>query len=136
MIPNKVKHLLAKSAALSTLLFLAFMPSAKAGLDSFEIYLNNRLLVRQAVNQPLSLEALRLNKSNANDKLVIRYFQCNAPGKIARNRMLVIQDAGGAENKGLKIHRWQQRGHGDRSERPAAAGEKECRHSAQPGVYC
>ena len=86
------------------LLFLfAFTSSAKAGLDSFEIYLNNRLLVKQTVDKPLSLESLQLDKSNTNDRLVIRYSQCNAPNKIGKGRKLVIRDAKGGVVKEWKF---------------------------------
>ena len=85
----KQKFLLAVVLLLST----AF--SAKAGLDSYEIYLNDRLILKQYVNQPLSLESLALNQSNINDRLVIYYSQCNAPGKIGKSRTLLIKDATG-----------------------------------------
>lgn len=90
-------------AAFCSLFLFAFTPSATAGLDSFEIYLNNRLLVRQTVDKPLSLENLQLDKSNVNDRLVIRYSQCTAPNKIGKGRKIVIKDANGAVVKEWKF---------------------------------
>ena len=87
----------------STLLLLGFTHRALAGLDSYEIYLNNRLLVKQTVDKPLSLESLQLGKSNANDQLVIYYSQCNAPNKIAKSRKILIKDANGAIVKEWKF---------------------------------
>ncbi|MBE7171757.1 MAG: hypothetical protein INR73_14305 [Williamsia sp.] len=90
-------------AAFFTLFFLAFTQSATAGLDSYEIYLNNRLLVKQTVDKPLSLESLQLDKSNINDRLVIYYSQCNAPNKIAKGRRILIKDANGGIVKEWKF---------------------------------
>ena len=39
----------------------------------YEIYLNNKLIVRQAVTQSINLQSLQLNSSNVNDQLVIYY---------------------------------------------------------------
>ena len=96
---NRFVHLIPFSA----IFLLGFTHSAIAGLDSYEIYLNNRLLVKQTVDKPLSLESLQLNKSNSNDQLVIYYSQCNAPNKIAKGRKIVIQDANGQVVKEWKF---------------------------------
>jgi hypothetical protein len=69
--------------------------TAKAGLDSYEIYLNNKLILKQYVNQPLSLESLQLTEANSNDKLVINYSQCNMPDKIGKGRSILVKDAKG-----------------------------------------
>lgn len=90
-------------AVFCSLFLFAFAPSATAGLDSFEIYLNNRLLVKQTVDKPLSLESLQLDKSNINDRLVIHYSQCNAPNKIGKGRKIVIKDANGVVVKEWKF---------------------------------
>jgi hypothetical protein len=68
---------------------------AKAGLDSYEIYLNSKLILKQYVNQPLNLESLGLDNSNINDRLVIHYSQCNAPDKLGRGRSISVRDASG-----------------------------------------
>ncbi len=68
---------------------------AKAGLDSYEIYLNNKLILKQHVNQPLTLENLGLDASNINDRLVIHYSQCNAPNKLCKSRSILVKDANG-----------------------------------------
>src|SRR5688500_8641213 len=74
---------------------------AKAGLDSYEIYLNNKLILKQYVNQPLTLESLGLNASNINDRLVIHYSQCNAPNKLGKGRSIVVKDS-----KGNALKKW------------------------------
>ena len=68
---------------------------AKAGLDSYEIYLNNKLILKQYVNQPLALDGLGLDQSHINDQLVIYYSQCNAPNKLGKGRSISVKDAEG-----------------------------------------
>lgn len=86
-----------KKAIKSILLVAAWMVginfSSKAGLDSYQIYLNDKLILQQSVRDPLNISALPITKANINDKLVIYYSQCNAPNKIGKGRSLVIRDA-------------------------------------------
>ena len=72
--------------------------TTKAGTESFEIYLNNKLILRQAVTQSFTLQSLQLDKANKNDQLVIYYNHCGAIGK---NRAIVIKD-----DKGNTIKEW------------------------------
>lgn len=87
--------------------------TAKAGGEGFEIYLNNKLLLWQAVNKPFTLHSLQLDKANKDDQLVIYYHHCGSTGT---NRSLVIKDdkgntikewkfadASGSNNKGMTI---------------------------------
>jgi hypothetical protein len=90
----KSSYLKQKLAFLCILVFgTAF--TAKAGLDSYEIYLNDKLILKQYVNQPLSLESLQLTEANSNDKLIINYSQCNMPNKIGKGRSILVRDAKG-----------------------------------------
>lgn len=75
--------------------------TAKAGLDSYEIYLNNKLILKQYVNQPLSLKNLPLSKAGADDKLTIYYSQCNAEGKSGKGRRIAVKD-----KKGNIVKEW------------------------------
>jgi len=88
-----------KKALRTILLVAAWMAgsnfSAKAGLDSYQIYLNDKLILQQSVRDPLNLSALPITNANINDKLVIYYSQCNAPNKIGKGRSLIIRDAAG-----------------------------------------
>jgi hypothetical protein len=95
-----MKNLLAtpgigKAILLSFFFFNLFALSAKAGIDSYDIYLNNKLLIHQSMAEPFNLKDLPLTEANAGDKLVIRYSQCNAPGKTGRHRSISVKDAGG-----------------------------------------
>ena len=80
----------------TVLLLQAFM--VNRGVDVFEIYLNNKLLLQQAANKPFTLQSLQLNKSNINDELVIYYNHCGESGK---HRSIAIKD-----DKGNTIKEW------------------------------
>lgn len=75
-----------------------FTFNAKAGGDSYEIYLNNKLILKQFVTQPLSISSLQLDKANLSDKLTIFYSHCGQPGK---GRSLAIKD-----DKGNIVKQW------------------------------
>jgi hypothetical protein len=72
--------------------------TAKAGGEVFEIYLNNKLIVSQAVYKPFTLHSLQLDKANKDDQLVIYYHHCGATGK---DRTIAIKD-----DKGNTIKEW------------------------------
>lgn len=73
-------------------IILSTFTALAGGVDRYEIYLNNKLLLKQSVNQPLSLQSLQLNKSNMKDELVIYYYHC---GQTGRGRKLAIKDENG-----------------------------------------
>jgi hypothetical protein len=85
-------HKQLKAFLLVPLIMIAGTLTARDGGESFEIYLNNKLLVRQHVTQSFSLQNLNLTAANANDNLVIYYNHCGVPGKA---RTIAIQDAAG-----------------------------------------
>ena len=83
-----------KMFTLITLCFTAFGFTTKFGLDSYEIYLNNKLILKQSVNQPLSLRVLQLSKANDNDQLRINYKHCTVKG-AGTSRSIAIKDEKG-----------------------------------------
>jgi hypothetical protein len=87
MLHKHVKALLVVALALTTGTL-----TARDGGESFEIYLNNKLLVRQNLAQSFSLQSLSLTDANANDQLVIYYNHC---GKPANARTIAIKDGAG-----------------------------------------
>jgi hypothetical protein len=96
-----MQHRSLKSAFTAVLtIIMACLQSftAKAGGESFEIYLNNKLIVRQAVTESLTLQSLQLDKANKDDQLVIYYNHCGATGK---DRSIAIKD-----EKGNIIKEW------------------------------
>lgn len=80
------------TAVLSIIMICLQAFTAKAGGESFEIYLNNKLILRQAVSQSLNLQSLSLDKANKDDQLVIYYHHCGTNGK---GRTIAIKDDNG-----------------------------------------
>lgn len=103
MTPSILNPRFVKPVMLVLLMFTGFALQAKAGLDSYEIYLNDKLLLKQFVNEPVSLASLQLNNSNQNDKIIIYYSQCNAPGKVGKGRSISIKDDNGQVVKEWKF---------------------------------
>jgi hypothetical protein len=93
MSKSRLRMLIALPAI--ALCLTAFTVTAKAGIDSYEIYLNNKLLLRQVVGQSFNLQNLQLNQSNSNDQLVIHYTQCHAAGGIGKERSITLKDGNG-----------------------------------------
>src|ERR1700751_2439734 len=69
--------------------------SAKAGGDGYEIYLNNKLILKQYQGQNLSLTSLVLSEANVNDKIIICYTRCNVPDKSGKSRSITLKDNNG-----------------------------------------
>lgn len=89
-------HKLFKQASLQlftlvTLCFILFGFRAKIGLDSYEIYLNDKLVLQQYVNQPLHLRKLQLDRTKDQDQLKIYYKHCQTDG-AGTNRSIVVKD--------------------------------------------
>jgi len=68
--------------------------SPKAGLDSYEIHLNNKLILQQYVNQPLNLRNLQLGAANDKDELRIHYKHCTNKG-VGTGRSITVKDKDG-----------------------------------------
>lgn len=94
-------HAFARVLALVTLCLTVFVFTAKAGLDSYEIYLNNKLMLKQYVNQPLNLRKLLLEKVDVNDQLLIYYTHCSTKS-AGTSRNIVIKDG-----QGNTLKRWE-----------------------------
>ncbi len=85
-----LKKVIIKACSFALLSLFTF--NAKAGGDSYEIYLNNKLLLRQYVTQPLNIKSLEFDKANASDRLVIFYKHCGLTGT---GRSIAIKDENG-----------------------------------------
>ncbi|MFL5740945.1 MAG: hypothetical protein ACJ75B_12055 [Flavisolibacter sp.] len=70
----------------------------KPGGDSFEVFLNQKLLFKQFVHQSQSLQNISFAKVGANDQLTVYYHHCGQTGK---SRSLILQDA-----KGHALKEW------------------------------
>src|SRR6478609_11427897 len=103
-----MKHLFKKTRLLTSGLLVvicltAFIGTAMAGLDHYEIYIGKKLIFKRALNQPLNLENLPISQANSNEQLVIHYYQCNAPDKLASSRVITLRDASGNKIKEWKF---------------------------------
>ena len=99
MLHSTFKH------ALARLMLVAFcltgpVLTAMAGLDSYEIYLNDKLILQQYVNQPLDVRSLQLKNAKAGDRLVIYYRHCTLKG-AGSGRSITLQD-----EKGKVMKKW------------------------------
>jgi hypothetical protein len=90
-----------KMFTLVTLCVLAFGFTTNFGLDSYAIYLNDKLILKQTVNQPLSLRVLELNKAKKTDQLHINYTHCTIKGGAGTARSIVLKD-----KKGTAVKKW------------------------------
>src|SRR5215210_90456 len=95
------KHTFLKAFMLAVISSMIFAVTANAGVDSYSIYLNKKLLFKQSMDKPLTLQSLQLEKANPNDQLIIYYTQCHAPKKTGSGRSIVVKDA-----EGRKIKEW------------------------------
>jgi len=80
-----------KLFTLITLCFITFSFTTKLGLDSYEIYLNSKLLAKHHVNEPLSSRTLKLNEAKGTDQLRIKYTHCHGNG-VGTGRSISIKD--------------------------------------------
>jgi len=92
---TNVKRMLTRSFAALTLCLATASLTAGYGGESFQIFLNNKLLLSQAAGRNISLKSLQLSRSNMNDELVIYYYHCNTPDRAGKGRSVSIKDANG-----------------------------------------
>jgi hypothetical protein len=91
---NTFNRAFIKVFTLITLSLTAFGFTAKFGLDGYEIYLNNKLILKQYVNQPVNLRVLQLDKAKEGDELHIKYTHCSNKGP-GTGRSIVLKDEQG-----------------------------------------
>ena len=90
-----------KLFTLITLCFIAFGFTGNLGLDTYEVYLNDKLILKHSVNQPLNLRTLQLGKATADDQLRIIYTHCMVKG-AGTDRIISIKN-----EKGTMLKKWE-----------------------------
>jgi hypothetical protein len=83
------KRLAGISLAVIALSLVSFSLSPGMGGDSFEIYLNNHLVVKDYVYGSKGAKNISLQQANYNDELSIKYSHC---GKVGNSRSIVLKD--------------------------------------------
>jgi hypothetical protein len=61
----------------------------------------DKLILKQAVNQPLNLRVLKLHKANSDDQLHIKYRHCTIKDGAGTNRNIILKD-----EKGNTVKKW------------------------------
>jgi hypothetical protein len=90
-----------RSGLFIMLCLTAFVSTAKAGLDYYEIFIGKKLIFKRYLNESLNLKSLPVDQTNINEQLVIHYYQCNAPNKMGTKRSIALKD-----DKGNTIKEW------------------------------
>jgi hypothetical protein len=84
------------------LAFSAFITPAGVGIDRYEVYLNDKLLLKEYAMKEVSLKSLQLGKASPDDKLTVYYIHCH--GKAAgTGRSITVKDANGKKLKEWKF---------------------------------
>ena len=84
---------LALALGFSSFLILCFAFRAIPGGDVYQIYLNDQLLLKQIVHEPVSLKSISLDNAKPSDLLKIYYSHC---GEIGKGRSVRIVNKQGA----------------------------------------
>jgi hypothetical protein len=88
----------AKLLLLTSMFLGVFSFTSFAGGDTYEIYLNDKLICKQQYKTLTGSTEFHLGKLNTNDRLVIKYNHC---GEVGKNRSVIIKD-----EKGNIIKEW------------------------------
>ena len=83
------KSIAAKSLALLAIITALFSFSSPLGGDLYEIYLDNKMVVKQYVTMKEPVKTLELDKSIADQQLDVFYSHC---GKTGTKRSITIRD--------------------------------------------
>ena len=84
------------SVLITGLCMLLFSFSGKKGGDSFQIYVDGKLVVEQYVSIAKGVQSLHLGQLSTKEKIEIYYSHC---GKVGKGRAISIKSA---DNKTLK----------------------------------
>jgi len=80
--------------------FALFSFASKWGGDSFEIWLNGKMVLQQFVHVSKGVQTLQLSQTSENEKLDIYYRHC---GQTGSNRYITIKDENGRPLKVWKF---------------------------------
>lgn len=96
----KTKKIMGAFFGLAALSLMLFAFTSGKGGDSFEIYLNKKLVVQQYLHGDKAVKMVELQQSNYNDELTVKYSHC---GRVGQGRTITIKDG---QNKVVKQWRF------------------------------
>lgn len=90
MIRIKRKFLSVKALAWIAVGAIMFSFSGEVGTHSFEVYLGDKLIMKEYVSDKVPIKTFGIDKSFSNEEMKINYNQC---GVIGASRSLFIKDS-------------------------------------------
>lgn len=90
MIRIKRNFLAVKALVWVAVCAIMFSFSGEAGTHSFEVYLGNKLIMKEYVSTETPAKTFGLDKSFSNEEMKINYNQC---GRLGLSRSLFIKDS-------------------------------------------
>lgn len=90
MVLIKRNFLAVKSLAWIAVCAIMFSFSGEAGMHSFEVYLGNKLIMKEYVSAETPARSFGLDKSFSNEEMKVHYNQCGVTGL---SRSLFIKDS-------------------------------------------
>ncbi|MES2808023.1 MAG: hypothetical protein V4619_05340 [Bacteroidota bacterium] len=97
----KVNGALIVMCAFITLAISSLSFTTRYGLDGYEVYLNDKLVLKQSVNQPLNLRILNLDKAKETDQLQFLYKHCMRDNGPGTGRSIALKD-----DTGNTLRKW------------------------------
>lgn len=89
MLPINRKSFVAKPLMLLALFALLSSFSGSWGGDSYQVYVNNRLVLEQFVHNQKGVKTIALSQAGASDQVSVYYSHC---GKTGRARNISLRD--------------------------------------------
>lgn len=96
MLQRKNRSLAIRSLVLVALCAVLFSFSDEVGRESFEVYLNDKVILQEYVSREADVKSIHLDQRAGNDVMKIHYNHC---GRIGKGRSITIKDQ---QNKVLK----------------------------------
>ncbi len=89
MILKTKRSIAGRMLALVALSVGLFSFSGNFGADSYQIFINNKLVLKDYVTNQTSVKSFQLDPASANDEIEVYYSHC---GQIGKGRAITIKD--------------------------------------------
>src|SRR4249919_1183480 len=84
-----MQHKALKSVFLFTLSTVLFSFSSNFGGDSYQIYINKKLVMKEYVHNATGIKSFAMDKASYDDEVEIYYSHC---GQVGKSRAISIKD--------------------------------------------